>query len=84
MEEPFRFSDNGRTCTVLGSADPEELFEKLGIEDETEASTVSGWVMEKTEKIPQAGDSFEFDGWKATVLKADDRYVQEIQLNQAI
>jgi len=84
VEEPFRFSDNGRTCTVLGSADPEELFEKLGIEDETEASTVSGWVMEKTEKIPQAGDSFEFAGWKATVLKADDRYVQEIQLNQAV
>ncbi len=84
VEEPFRFSDNGRTCTVLGSADPEELFEKLGIEDETEASTVSGWVMEKTEKIPQAGDSFEFGGWKATVLKADDRYVQEIQLNQAV
>jgi len=84
VEEPFRFSDNGRTCTVLGSADPEELFEKLGIEDETEASTVSGWVMEKTEKIPQAGDSFEFAGWKATVLKADDRYVQEVQLSQAV
>jgi len=84
VEEPFRFSDNGRICTVLGSADPEELFEKLEIEDETEASTVSGWVMEKTEKIPQAGDSFEFSGWKATVLKADDRYVQEIQFNQAM
>ena len=84
VEEPFRFSDNGRTCTVLGSAAPEELFEKLGIEDETEASTVSGWVMEKTEKIPQAGDSFEFGGWKAQVLKADDRYVQEIQFNQAM
>ncbi|MDD5897284.1 MAG: hemolysin family protein [Clostridia bacterium] len=83
VEEPFRFSENGRTCTVLGSADPEELFEKLGIEDHTEASTVSGWVMEKTEKIPQAGDSFELDGWKATVLKADERHVQEIQLNQA-
>ena len=83
VEEAFRFSDNGRTCTVLGSASPEEMFEKLGIEDETAASTVSGWVMEKTEKIPQAGDSFEFGGWKATVLKADERYVQEIQLNQA-
>ncbi len=84
VEEPFRFSDNGRTCTVLGSASPEEMFEKLGIEDETEASTVSGWVMEKTETIPQAGDSFEFGGWKATVLKADERYVQEIQLSQAM
>lgn len=84
VEEPFRFSDNGRSCTVLGSADPEELFERLGIEDETEASTVSGWVMEKTEKIPQEGDSFEFGGWKAQVLRADDRYVQEIQFNQAM
>ncbi len=84
VEEPFRFSENGQTCTVLGSADPEELFEKLGIQDETEASTVSGWVMEKTEKIPQAGDTFEFGGWKATVLKADERYVQELQLDQAV
>ncbi len=84
VEEPFRFSEDGQSCTVLGSADPEELFEKLGIEDETEASTVSGWVMEKTEKIPQAGDTFTFGGWTATVLKADERYVQELQLNQAV
>ena len=84
VEEPFRFSDNGRTRTILGSASPEELFEKLGIEDETEASTVSGWVMEKTEKIPQAGDTFEFGGWKAVVIKAEDRYIQEIQMSQAV
>ena len=84
VEEPFRFLDNGQTCVVLGSADPEELFEKLDIEDETEASTVSGWVMEKTEKIPQAGDSFDCGAWRATVLKADDRYVQEIQLKQTL
>lgn len=82
VEEPFRMSENGTTCTVLGSADPEEMFEKLGIEDETEASTVSGWVMEKTEKIPQAGDTFDFGQWHATVLKADERHVQEIQLTQ--
>ena len=82
VEEPFRMSENGMTCNVLGSADPEEMFEKLGIEDETEASTVSGWVMEKTEKIPQAGDSFDCGQWHATVLKADERHVQEIQLTQ--
>ena len=60
----------------------EELFEKLGIEDETEASTISGWVMEKTEKIPQSGDTFDCGNWHAVVLKADDRHVQEIQLTQ--
>ena len=82
VEEPFRMSDNGKTCLALGSADPEELFEKLGIEDETEASTISGWVMEKTERIPQTGDAFDFGQWHAVVLKADDRHVQEIQLTQ--
>ncbi|MBP3645810.1 MAG: CBS domain-containing protein, partial [Clostridia bacterium] len=82
VEEPFRMSDNGKICNALGSADPEELFEKLGIEDETEASTISGWVMEKTEKIPQSGDTFDCGAWHAVVLKADDRHVQEIQLTQ--
>lgn len=82
VEEPFRFSENGQSCRVLGSADPEELFEKLGIDDETEASTVSGWVMEKTEKIPQEGDSFDCGSWHAVVRKADDRHVQEIELMQ--
>ena len=81
-EEKGSRDENGTTCTVLGSADPEEMFEKLGIEDETEASTVSGWVMEKTEKIPQAGDTFDFGQWHATVLKADERHVQEILLTQ--
>ena len=79
VEETFRMDENGKVCHVLGSADPEEMFEKLGIEDETESSTVSGWVMEKTEKIPQKGDTFECGPWRAVVLKADDRTVQEIQ-----
>lgn len=84
VEEAFRFSEKGNIWTVLGSANPEEMFEKLGITDETEASTVSGWVMEKTETIPQKGDSFEFEGWKATVMKADERHIQEIQLTQTV
>jgi CBS domain containing-hemolysin-like protein len=65
-----------------GKVTAEELFEKLGINDETEASTVSGWVMEKTEKIPQEGDSFDCGSWRAVVRKADDRHVQEIELMQ--
>ncbi len=83
VEEPFRLSEDGRVCHVLGSADPEELFEKLDISDETEASTVSGWVMEKTEKIPQAGDTFDFGNWHAVVLRVDDHCVQEMELRQA-
>lgn len=83
IEEPFRFVDEN-TCRALGSADPEELFEKLGIAGETEASTVGGWVMEMTERVPKPGDSFDCDGWRATVLKADGRHVQEIELHKTV
>lgn len=82
VEEPFRFSENGLICRALGSADPEELFEKLAIHGETESSTVSGWVTEQTERIPQEGDSFDFNGWHAVVLKADERHVLEIELHK--
>ncbi len=81
VEEPFRFFDEN-TCRALGSADPEELFERLGIAAETEASTVGGWVMEMTERVPKAGDGFDCDGWHATVLKTDGRHVQEIELQR--
>ena len=70
VEEPFRFL-NDNTCRVLGSADPEELFEKLGLDCSTEASTVGGWVMEMTERVPQPGDGFDCGPWHATVLKTD-------------
>ena len=81
IEEPFRFI-NDNTCRALGSADPEELFEKLGLECHTEASTVSGWVMEMTERVPQPGDAFDCGAWHATVLKTDGRHVQEIELRR--
>ena len=52
----------------------------MGISDE-DIEMISEQV---TEILGDGSDSFEFGGWKATVLKADERYVQEIQLNQAV
>lgn len=82
VEEPFRFI-NESTCRALGSADPEELFEKLELDCTTEASTVSGWVMERTERVPQPGDGFDCGPWHATVLRTDGRHVQEIELRRS-
>lgn len=82
VEEPFRMV-NDHTCRAMGSANPEELFEKLGIECETDASTVSGWVMEQTERVPTPGEAFDCDGWHAVVLKADGRHIQELELTHS-
>lgn len=66
---------------IKGDA-PLDLMEKrFNINFEpSEASTIGGWVTERAKRIPQAGDTVDWNGWKAAVLKTDGRHVQEIQL----
>lgn len=66
---------------VNGAADMDDLFDNLGFTqdpDDFESTSVGGWLMEEMEKIPQAGDSFEYGGFCFTVSKADKRSVIEV------
>ena len=81
VEQPFQKMDEN-TYHVLGSADPEEMFDRFGLSCATDASTVGGWVMEQLRRVPQAGDSFCYSGWEAMVLKADGRHVLEIEMKR--
>ena len=82
VEEDFQKSDDG-VYTVSGSAEPEELFENLGIEKEVPHSTVSGWVMDELDKIPEVGDSFESDGFRVTVISVDGMRADTIEIRKA-
>lgn len=62
------------------SMELDEFFEKFGIEDETEVSTINGWVIEKTDKIPDEGDSFDFENLTITVIKVDGQRADEIKV----
>ena len=42
---------------VSGKTNVERLFESLGYEQEFDVQTVSGWIMELLERIPEAGDT---------------------------
>ena len=80
--EDIRFEGNG-LWTVSGSADLYRLLDKMGIdEDQVESASITGWVMEQLEKVPEAGDSFWADGWKVTVTATDERRVREIRVEQ--
>lgn len=46
--------------------------------DDSEISTVNGWVMLNTDKIPEPGDSFEYANLTAAVLTVDGRRADEI------
>jgi CBS domain containing-hemolysin-like protein len=54
-----------------------EFFE-LEPDEESEAATVNGWMLEKSENIPDEGYSFEYENITATVTKADDLMTHEI------
>ncbi|MBQ2302699.1 MAG: HlyC/CorC family transporter [Oscillospiraceae bacterium] len=65
-------SENKGVYTVSGSMDPEELFEELGMDiEEVPYATLSGWIMDELNKIPEVGDTFENSGYKFTVETVD-------------
>lgn len=63
---------------VLCSADLDDMFEHFGIERDIDIPTVSGWVIETFEHIPDVGESFDYDNLHVTVTKCDSRHVLEI------
>ncbi len=54
------------------------MFEKFGLKNEFDMSTVGGWVIETFERIPEVGESFDYENLHVTVLKRDSRHVLEI------
>lgn len=81
VEEEFeKVSDNH--YLVKGSANVEKFFEYLNVavEEEQQSYTVSGWVMEVLEQIPDAGDTFTWNMMKVTVLSMDGKRVEQISV----
>ncbi|MDE6124250.1 MAG: hemolysin family protein [Eubacterium sp.] len=65
---------------VDGSASLENFFEFFNIYEECDVSTVNGWVMMQTDKIPEAEDSFEFENLEAVVLSTDGKRADKIKI----
>lgn len=70
----------GGAWKVQGSAPLEELTERFGLGGDADSTTVGGFVMQLAERVPSAGEVFPAGQWEITILKADERHVQEIQL----
>lgn len=61
---------------VLGNANVDKLLELLGYDEETEAVTVNGWIMNELQKLPEKGDSFRFHEWQVSVMEMEERRVK--------
>ena len=60
--------------------DLDEFFDMFDITDETDSSTLNGWVMEHLGRIPDIGDKFSAHGLEITIKAADGRRVNEINV----
>ena len=78
VQEIEKISD--QEYLVLGTTSVEKLFEELGGEEEFESFTVSGWVMELAERIPEEGDVLYYENMTITVMKMKDRRVEQVRI----
>ncbi len=68
---------------VDGSTNIEDMFETIGCEPrnfESEYMTVGGWATEILDKLPEEGDSFEFENLTVTVEKTDGMRVETLRV----
>lgn len=76
--------ENKGIYTVSGSMDPEEFFEELAIDvEQVPYATLSGWIMDELNKVPEVDDSFEAYGYKITVESVDGMRVDTAVVEKA-
>lgn len=67
---------------VLCTADLEDLFDILELDEEPEFPTVSGWVINHFGRIPDTGDSFTYKNLTVTVTKCEGPRVVEVRVEK--
>lgn len=70
------------TFLVSGSENLEDMFEEMGVDTRAEfdSTTVGGFVTERLEHIPKAGERFSFENLDITVTKANLKRVLEVKV----
>ena len=79
-----QISDN--SYLVDGGAYVDDVFELLDVHDDTEydANTISGWISEHFNRIPEKGETIRYKNLLITVLDADDRTVDKLKIDYEI
>lgn len=71
----------GGSYRVLGGTTVEKMFDFFDLKyEEMTVTTVNGWVVVQLDKLPETGDSFEYENLKVRVTKADGKRALEINV----
>lgn len=68
------------TYLVNAAMDLDDFCKRFGIETESESSLLSGWIMEQMEKVPDAGESFQYQNLTITIAKVEHHRIAEVRV----
>jgi len=57
-----------------------DLFQLFDLDIETESPTIGGWVLDEMERIPESGDSFDFEGMHVEITSVEDHRVLQVKV----
>lgn len=79
------FEETDNSLVVRAHVDLRQISEKLGIawEPDPDITSIGGLVTESLERIPVAGDTIEWKGFKIEVLRADRRRARLLKISKA-
>ncbi|MBN1592058.1 MAG: HlyC/CorC family transporter [Candidatus Coatesbacteria bacterium] len=81
LEEPIKVLD-GRTIIADGNTDIDLLREHIPLNiDNHDFDTLAGFILDQIGSVPAEKESIEFDDFRFTVLKADDRRVLKVKID---
>lgn len=80
--EQFKKQEDG-SWIISCAADLSDWLDLFTLrDDDTDASTISGWVMERIGRVPEEGDRFTAEGLDITVTRVDHRRVMEVRVEE--
>ena len=79
-EEVFIRKIGEDTYLVDASMDFDDFAEFFHLTGETDMTSVSGWVMEQCDRVPEVGDHFTCQGLRVQVTRVDNHRTSEIRV----
>ena len=79
-EEVFIRKIGEDTYLVDASMDFDDFAEFFHLTGETDMTSVSGWVMEQCDRVPEVGDHFTCQGLRVQVTRVDNHRTGEIRV----
>ena len=72
------------TWRADASVDLDDFCAFFQVEDTSDVTSLNGWMMEQLGKVPQVGDSFQFQGLTITVLSAAQHRASTVEVTRMV